>query len=175
MWRKTSCKQATYVPPSPRLRANTRGDGVWGLGHADPARPGGYRVEARDALIVDVTVLGLVGGAHGGETPRVADSSAAGRWSCQPLASVLHAASDYRRGHLLASTAFWRPARSQLGCSNVRTRAQPVAARRSTARIHRCDRRIKSINRNRGERPRIKRWPISRPMKWRRQRTPSRT
>ena len=28
--------------------------------------------------IVDVTVLGLVGGAPGGETPRVADSSAAG-------------------------------------------------------------------------------------------------
>ena len=27
---------------------------------------------------VDVTVLGLVGGAPGGETPRVADSSAAG-------------------------------------------------------------------------------------------------
>ena len=29
-------------------------------------------------LVVDVTVLGLVGGAPGGETPRVADSSAAG-------------------------------------------------------------------------------------------------
>ena len=29
-------------------------------------------------LWVDVTVLGLVGGAPGGETPRVADSSAAG-------------------------------------------------------------------------------------------------
>ena len=30
------------------------------------------------ARVVDVTVLGLVGGAPGGETPRVADSSAAG-------------------------------------------------------------------------------------------------
>ena len=30
------------------------------------------------ASLVDVTVLGLVGGAPGGETPRVADSSAAG-------------------------------------------------------------------------------------------------
>ena len=30
----------------------------------------------------DVTVLGLVGGAPGGETPRVADSSAAG--ACKP-------------------------------------------------------------------------------------------
>ena len=30
------------------------------------------------AMRVDVTVLGLVGGAPGGETPRVADSSAAG-------------------------------------------------------------------------------------------------
>ena len=29
-------------------------------------------------IVVDVTVLGLVGGAPGGETPRVADSSAAG-------------------------------------------------------------------------------------------------
>ena len=29
-------------------------------------------------LVGDVTVLGLVGGAPGGETPRVADSSAAG-------------------------------------------------------------------------------------------------
>ena len=28
--------------------------------------------------VLDVTVLGLVGGAPGGETPRVADSSAAG-------------------------------------------------------------------------------------------------
>jgi hypothetical protein len=31
-----------------------------------------------DGVAVDVTVLGLVGGAPGGETPRVADSSAAG-------------------------------------------------------------------------------------------------
>ena len=30
------------------------------------------------AMLVDVTVLVLVGGAPGGETPRVADSSAAG-------------------------------------------------------------------------------------------------
>ena len=29
-------------------------------------------------MLFDVTVLGLVGGAPGGETPRVADSSAAG-------------------------------------------------------------------------------------------------
>ena len=33
---------------------------------------------ARVRRVVDVTVLGLVGGAPGGETPRVADSSAAG-------------------------------------------------------------------------------------------------
>ena len=32
----------------------------------------------RGSVAVDVTVLGLVGGAPGGETPRVADSSAAG-------------------------------------------------------------------------------------------------
>ena len=36
---------------------------------------------------VDVTVLGLVGGAPGGETPRVADSSAVGKRSsvCKTL------------------------------------------------------------------------------------------
>ena len=35
---------------------------------------------------VDVTVLGLVGGAPGGETPRVADSSAAGAGRLRRLA-----------------------------------------------------------------------------------------
>ena len=38
--------------------------------------PGGETRESPD--LVDVMVLGLVGGAPGGETPRVADSSAAG-------------------------------------------------------------------------------------------------
>ena len=38
-----------------------------------------YRVtRALSVRAVDVTVLGLVGGAPGGETPRVADSSTAG-------------------------------------------------------------------------------------------------
>jgi len=36
------------------------------------------RMRKRQVLVVDVTVLGLVGGAPGEETPRVADSSAAG-------------------------------------------------------------------------------------------------
>ena len=44
-------------------------------------------------MLVDVTVLGLVGGAPGGETPRVADSSAAGSVYklvavCKTLASL---------------------------------------------------------------------------------------
>ena len=39
--------------------------------------------------LVDVTVLGLVGGAPGGETPRVADSSAAGAGRGSGLASVV--------------------------------------------------------------------------------------
>ena len=38
---------------------------------------------------IDVTVLGLVGGAPGGETPRVADSSAAGDRSVEVDVTVL--------------------------------------------------------------------------------------
>ena len=66
---------------------------------------GGAPGETPRVLVeVDVTVLGLVGGAPGGEAPRVADSSAAGagrffhnsvpQGSPYPLASVLQAASN---------------------------------------------------------------------------------
>ena len=52
-------------------------------------------------MFVDVTVLGLVGGAPGGETPRVADSSAAGA-----IASLKLLASDVNT--LASSSSFPR-------------------------------------------------------------------
>ena len=44
---------------------------------------GGDTARQRLSNEVDVTVLGLVGGAPGGQTPRVADSSAAGAGRCR--------------------------------------------------------------------------------------------
>ena len=80
MPRRTSCASAPesyYAAPLvfPRHPCDRHKLIVSRITSVDPGR---FATVTRLAIGVDVTVLGLVGGAPGGETPRVADSSAAG-------------------------------------------------------------------------------------------------